>query len=89
MIKPQFEAGRERVGKKGIIQDPAVHREVLSSFGQWAIDQRWSVRGLTTSPIRGAEGNREFFVHLAQSGQSLEIESAIERTLEAVDQVAG
>ena len=81
LVKPQFEAGRERVGKKGVIQDPVVHREVLTAFGDWAVEQSWAVRGITDSPIRGAEGNREFFFHLALTGPSLDRSAAIEATL--------
>ena len=84
LIKPQFEAGRERVGKKGVVQDPAVHREVLSAFGDWAIEQGWTVRGITHSPIRGAEGNREFFFHLGLAGPSIDRDPAIEAALAAV-----
>lgn len=81
LIKPQFEAGRDRVGKKGVIQDVAVHRDVLRDFGEWAAANRWVVRGVAASPIRGAEGNREFFYHLALTGASIDREPAIEVAL--------
>jgi hypothetical protein len=58
-----------------------VHHEVLSAFGDWAIEQGWAVRGITNSPIRGAEGNREFFCHLALTGPSIDRGPAIEVAL--------
>lgn len=83
LIKPQFEAGRDRVGKKGVIQDSAVHRSVLAEFAEWALAHGWTIRGITPSPLRGAEGNREFFVHLAPTGPSIDPAPAIEAALAA------
>lgn len=60
LIKPQFEAGREKVGKKGVVRDPAVHLEVLEHFLDHAAGADLSVLGLTYSPIRGPEGNIEY-----------------------------
>ncbi len=63
LIKPQFEAGRERVGKGGIVRDPAVHAEVCDSIVAWLGEQEgWHVLGITESPITGAEGNKEFLL---------------------------
>jgi len=64
LVKPQFEAGRSQVEKGGLVKDPAVHSQVLGDFISWAIGQGYRLRGLTSSPILGAEGNREFFVLL-------------------------
>jgi 23S rRNA (cytidine1920-2'-O)/16S rRNA (cytidine1409-2'-O)-methyltransferase len=64
LVKPQFEAGREQVGKKGVIRDPQVHRQVLSSFVELARSLGYEVRGLAPSPIKGGEGNIEFLAHL-------------------------
>ena len=64
LIKPQFEAGREKVGKKGVVRDPAVHREVLERFLEHARDAGFAVLGLTYSPIRGPEGNIEYLGYL-------------------------
>lgn len=64
LIKPQFEAGRENVGKKGVVRDPAVHREVLEQFLRHAGDSGFTVLGLTYSPIRGPEGNIEYLAYL-------------------------
>ena len=60
LVKPQFEAGREKVGKKGVVRDPAVHQEVLEHFLDHAAAADFSVLGLTYSPIRGPEGNIEY-----------------------------
>jgi 23S rRNA (cytidine1920-2'-O)/16S rRNA (cytidine1409-2'-O)-methyltransferase len=60
LVKPQFEAGREQVGKGGIVKDPRVHGQVLAEFLVWAIGQGLLFRGLTQSPIEGDKGNREF-----------------------------
>ncbi len=64
LIKPQFEAGREKVGKKGVVKDPGVHREVLERFLEHARDSGFAVLGLTYSPIRGPEGNIEYLGYL-------------------------
>ncbi|MDX1663916.1 MAG: TlyA family RNA methyltransferase [Candidatus Promineifilaceae bacterium] len=64
LIKPQFEAGRERVGKGGIVRDPAVHREVLERLLAWAREAGLPPAGLIRSPIEGTEGNVEFLVWL-------------------------
>jgi 23S rRNA (cytidine1920-2'-O)/16S rRNA (cytidine1409-2'-O)-methyltransferase len=60
LIKPQFEAGREKVGKKGVVRDPKVHLEVLEQVLKYADDADFTVKGLTFSPIRGPEGNIEY-----------------------------
>ena len=67
LIKPQFEAGREKVGKKGVVRDPAVHREVLEHFLEHAKENHLSVLGITYSPIRGPEGNIEYLGYLEKS----------------------
>lgn len=64
LVKPQFEAGKEKVGKKGVVRDPAVHLEVLENFLQHAAQADFYVAGLTYSPIRGPEGNIEYLGHL-------------------------
>ena len=67
LIKPQFEAGREKVGKKGVVRDPAVHLEVLEHFLIHAKENRFTVLGITYSPIRGPEGNIEYLGFLRKS----------------------
>ena len=64
LIKPQFEAGREKVGKKGVVRDPAVHLEVLEYFLTHAKESHFTVLGITYSPIRGPEGNIEYLGYL-------------------------
>lgn len=64
LIKPQFEAGREKVGKKGVVRDPAVHFEVVEMIAQFALEMGFSVLGLTYSPIKGPEGNIEYLLYI-------------------------
>mgnify|MGYP001198265547 FL=1 len=66
LIKPQFEAGREKVGT-GVVRDPAVHTEVLGNILQYALEQGFGVRGLTFSPIKGGEGNIEFLGYFTKN----------------------
>lgn len=65
LVKPQFEAGRDKVGKKGVVRDPKVHLEVLEQFLTHAQEADFAVKGLDFSPIRGPEGNIEYLGHLA------------------------
>ena len=69
LIKPQFEAGREKVGKNGIIKDPAVHLEVLQKIYRFALELGFSVRGLDFSPIKGAKGNIEYLMYLCKDSE--------------------
>lgn len=64
LIKPQFEAGRDKVGKKGVVRDPAVHREVIRRVTDMAAAEGFILLGLTWSPIRGPEGNIEYLMYL-------------------------
>lgn len=64
LLKPQFEARREEVGRGGIVRDPLVHAAVVGRFVHWLSAQGYRILGLTLSPIRGASGNREFLMHL-------------------------
>lgn len=64
LIKPQFEAGKEKVGKKGVVRDPEIHKEVLDSFVALTRDIGFTILGLTFSPVKGPEGNIEFLAHL-------------------------
>ena len=65
LIKPQFEAGKEKVGKKGVVRDPETHCEVLENFLLLAKELDFRVLGLTFSPVKGPEGNIEFLAHLS------------------------
>lgn len=67
LIKPQFEAGREQIGKNGIIRDKAVHQKVLEQVTAFALVDGFSVKGLDFSPIQGGHGNIEFLAHLEKS----------------------
>ena len=67
LVKPQFEAGREKVGKKGVVRDPAVHLEVLEHFLEHAKENNFTILGITYSPIRGPEGNIEYLGYLRKS----------------------
>lgn len=64
LIKPQFEAGKDKVGKKGVVREPETHKEVLDNFLVLAKEIGFSVLGLTYSPVKGPEGNIEFLAHL-------------------------
>ena len=67
LIKPQFEAGKDKVGKKGVVRDPAVHQEVLQGFLKTAEEIGFTVRNLSFSPVKGPEGNIEFLGHLSKA----------------------
>ena len=67
-IKPQFEAGREEVGKGGVVRDPAVHERVCGEAKAWIETQGWTVEGVTPSPITGPEGNVEFLLGAQKHG---------------------
>jgi 23S rRNA (cytidine1920-2'-O)/16S rRNA (cytidine1409-2'-O)-methyltransferase len=68
LIKPQFEAGREEVGKGGVVRDPSVHERVCREARAWVQSQGWSVVGVTQSPITGLEGNVEFLLGAVNNG---------------------
>ena len=77
LIKPQFEAGKEKVGKKGVVREPAVHEEVLRNFISLVQALGFTLRNLTFSPVKGPEGNIEFLAHLSmQSGAACQIDPA-------------
>ena len=67
LIKPQFEAGREKIGKKGVVRDPQVHIEVVESIYNFCLENGYSVLNLDYSPIKGPEGNIEYLIHLQKS----------------------
>ncbi|TGY95460.1 TlyA family RNA methyltransferase [Petralouisia muris] len=72
LIKPQFEAGKEKVGKKGVVRDPKVHQEVIEKILDFAEESGFAVRGLEFSPIKGPEGNIEYLVHMQKGMESQE-----------------
>lgn len=69
LIKPQFEAGKDNVGKKGVVRDPAIHKMVLDRFVALAKSLDFTILGLTFSPVKGPEGNIEFLGHLTLADQ--------------------
>lgn len=74
LVKPQFEAGREKVGKKGIVRDPKVHLEVLEKVAAYAVDCGFEVKAMSHSPITGGEGNIEFLFHLVSNAGAVNSE---------------
>ena len=67
LIKPQFEAGREKVGKKGVVRDKSVHEEVIEMVLNYAVSTGYDILGLSFSPIKGPEGNIEYLAHLKKT----------------------
>ena len=64
LIKPQFEAGREKVGKKGVVREKSTHREVIHKVADYAVSIGFEIKAIDFSPIRGPEGNIEYLIHL-------------------------
>ncbi len=85
LIKPQFEAGREKVGKKGVVREPETHMEVIDKVLDFASLTGFEVLGLDYSPIKGPEGNREYLVHLQKrAGLPAEVTELSEHDAEAL-----
>lgn len=72
LIKPQFEAGKENVGKKGVVRDPAVHISVVENVVSFALECGYSVKNLDFSPIKGPEGNIEYLMHIQKTDDSID-----------------
>ena len=70
LIKPQFEAGREKVGKKGVVRDKSVHREVIKMVADFALSIGFSVKGLDFSPVKGPEGNIEYLLYIKKTSDA-------------------
>ena len=89
LIKPQFEAGREQVGKKGVVRDIAVHSEVIKKITSLAFDTGFSVRGLDFSPIKGPEGNIEFLMYLSKDADRVNAadDDAVKSVTESAHQI--
>ena len=75
LIKPQFEAGREKVGKKGVVRDKAVHEEVINKVIDFALEIGFSIHNLEYSPIKGPEGNIEYLVYIEKTSEAVKEES--------------
>ena len=85
LIKPQFEAGRDKVGKKGVVRDKSVHLEVIEKVINFAVNEGFTVKGLDFSPVKGPEGNIEYLLHIAKKpSESAEIDA--EKTVEEAHQ---
>ncbi len=85
LVKPQFEVGRGQVGRGGVVRDPALHEQALLDVAEAALALGYGVRGACASPVTGAEGNREFFLHLAPGGPTLapdEVRSAVRKAVQ-------
>ena len=88
LIKPQFEAGREKVGKKGVVRDKSVHKEVIEKTLNFAVELGFSVCGLDFSPIKGPEGNIEYLIYLKKGlNESIcaDIEAVVELSHSELD----
>ena len=79
LIKPQFEAGREKVGKKGVVRDSSVHREVIEMIVEYVRTQSLGILGLDFSPIKGPEGNIEYLIYLDKSRSGMHEDEVQER----------
>lgn len=84
LVKPQFEAGREKVGKKGIVRDPKVHEAVLDKIIGFALSLGYDVKDVSYSPITGGDGNIEFLLHLYWSGSREEGENLLKAQTDEV-----
>lgn len=81
LIKPQFEAGKEKIGKKGVVRDKNVHIEVIKSVRNFAIDSGFVIAGLTFSPIKGPNGNIEFLAYLKSNFENAVTDEFIEKAV--------
>ena len=81
LIKPQFEAGREKVGKKGVVRDPEVHKEVIKSICELMIENCFEIKGLSFSPIKGPEGNIEYLIYVQNKKEPVEVLSDMDNVI--------
>ena len=77
LVKPQFEAGKEKVGKNGVVRDPATHREVLHNAMRYAADNGFAVRGLDFSPVKGPEGNIEYLMFVQKNAEPTVLDDSV------------
>ncbi len=85
LVKPQFEVGRDQVGKGGLVRDAALHHQAVIDVAQAAQERGFGVRGACPSPVAGAEGNREFFLHLVAGAPAMppqELEAVVRKAVE-------
>lgn len=81
LIKPQFEAGKQQVGKGGVVRDPVVHRAVITYLLEWADEHQLHPAGLLRSPLTGADGNLEFLLWLRPQPTPLDLQAALDQAL--------
>lgn len=88
LIKPQFEAGKEKVGKKGVVRDKKVHIEVIETISSFAVDNGFAILNLDYSPIKGPEGNIEYLIHLRNNNDdfTFDKESFDKKIVEVVEE---
>lgn len=88
LIKPQFEAGREKVGKKGVVREKSTHIEVIDMVSNFAVENGFEILGLDYSPIKGPEGNIEYLIHLKNGNEGYEFnkEQHAKKIIEVVDE---
>ena len=84
LIKPQFEAGREKVGKKGVVRNPAVHQEVIEKVRDYAMSISMEPCHLSFSPIKGPEGNIEYLLHLKKHPEGSQVPDSLQVSVEEV-----
>ena len=85
LIKPQFEAGRDKVGKKGVVRDKAVHKEVVTNIANYLIENDFNIIGMSFSPIKGPEGNREYLVYFSKDKEK-ESDFSLDQIDEIIEQ---
>lgn len=90
LIKPQFEAGREKVGKKGVVRDKTVHEEVIDKIASFALENGFSIHNLEFSPIKGPEGNIEYLIYIEKDQEpkkedSVDIHEVVEAAHGSLD----
>lgn len=84
LVKPQFEAGRDQVGKKGIVRDPKIHKEVLDKIITFAVKEGYDVQNASFSPITGGDGNIEFLLHLSWQGSKQTGENFLRQSVDEI-----
>lgn len=82
LIKPQFEAGKDKIGKKGVVRDIQVHKDVINKVFDFTKEIDFKVLGLDFSPIKGPEGNIEYLMYIAKQGEEpiIDIDDVVERS---------
>lgn len=87
LIKPQFEAGRDKVGKKGVVRDPKVHLEVVRTILSWTVENGFRILGLDFSPVKGPEGNIEYLLYLQKADGELQDTENVQSWFEKADRI--